>query len=93
MKRVVKPKDEVGIQSRFYKQHPVDTLMDLTLEEIDEKIDLYLDNYIKNYQKTHGPLKELPNWQIRLNDIRNKRYTKDGLGFTGSVKRNEEDSK
>lgn len=83
----MKIKGEVGIQSRFYKQHPVKTLMDLTLKEIDERIDIYLDNYIKNYHKTHGPLKELPDWQVRMNDVRNKRYTKDGVDFTGPIKK------
>lgn len=62
-----------GIFSRFYKENPIEKVMDMTDEEITLAIDKYLDKYIKNWEK-RNPHKELPSINMNtINDIRNKR--------------------
>ena len=72
IQRPIRMTKEISIQSRFYKQHPVSKLMDLTLEEIDVLIDEYLENYITKYIK-RNPGKDLPSPSQNFNSLRNIR--------------------
>ena len=64
---------ECGLQSRFYRQHPVSKLMTMTDEEIMELVDQYLDTYIDGYLKRNKG-QSLPAWsEMSINDIRNKK--------------------
>ena len=64
---------ECGLQSRFYKQHPVSKLMTMSDEEIMELVDQYLDTYIDRYLKRNKG-QSLPAWsEMNMNDLRNKR--------------------
>jgi hypothetical protein len=66
-------KNMPGIFSRFYKENPIEKIMNMTDEEITLAIDRYLDKYIKGWESRNKG-KDLPDINLMtINDIRNIR--------------------
>lgn len=62
-----------GLFTKFYKQNPIEQLMQMSDEDIDKAIDEYLDNFMSSWQK-RNPGQKFPEVMLgTINDIRNKK--------------------